>query len=389
MPARNNLFAGLYANQSGMFNMELLRDLLPSIKTLPQHFMQHGYTALAAGKLFHDTQPETQSWSSLEQFNRPPSQKPRTPRLNHVPGLDGPDTLDWGQIALPEAEFTDVKIADRVIHHLQAQYKRPFFIAAGFRFPHLPWYLPQEFLDRYPLESIKLPWVKDDDLDDVPEAGKRMALDSPFVDTPDRSQSDHHHITQAHAWKKAVQAYLAAVEFADAQVGRVVDALDASAYAHDTHVVLWSDNGFHLGEKLHWRKFTLWDQATRIPMMIRTADRLAVGKVVDEAVSLVDLYPTLVDMCGLPLPVHKLSGESLAPYLGSAAYRKTTPALVTYGRGNDSVVDERWRYIRYADGTEELYDHSADPNEWINLAGAPRWAGQQTRLSAWLGQVRA
>ncbi|MES2858950.1 MAG: sulfatase [Pseudomonadota bacterium] len=389
MPARNNLFAGLYANQSGMFVDELIRDLLPAIKTLPQHFMQHGYSALAAGKLFHDTQPERESWSRLEQFNRPPSQKAQKPRLTPVPGLEGADNLDWGQIALPEAEFADVKIADRVIQHLQAQHDRPFFIGAGFRFPHLPWYLPKEFLDRYPLESITLPWVKDDDLEDVPAAGQRIAFDSPFVDTPDWIQSDHHHITRANAWKKAVQAYLAAVEFADAQVGRIVDALDAGAHAQDTHVVLWSDNGFHLGEKLHWRKFTLWDQATRVPMMIRAADRRAAGKVVDEAVSLVDLYPTLVDMCGLPLPGHKLSGESLAPYFGSAEYRKTSPSIITYGKGNDSVVDERWRYIRYADDTEELYDHASDPNEWTNLAGVSRWAPQQARLSAWLGEVRA
>lgn len=386
MPARNNTFVGLYANQSGMFSDEELRKLFPSIRTLPQHFMDNGYIALGAGKLFHGTQIDPQSWNQLEPFKPQPARKPK---LNHVPGLEGGDPLDWGQIATPEAEFVDARVADLVIRHLQRRYDQPFFIGAGFRFPHLPWYLPKKFLDMYPLESIKLPWVRDDDLDDVPEAGRLIAFSAPSETRSTLAESDHGQITRAHAWKKAVQAYLAAITFADTQIGRVVDALDASEHAQDTHVVLWSDNGFHLGEKLHWRKFTLWDQATRVPLMIRTADRAAVGKEVKQAVSLVDLYPTLVDMCGLPLPSHKLSGESLVPFFRSADFRRTMPAFVTYGKGNDSVVDERWRYIRYADNTEELYDHSVDPNEWTNLVGNPQSDRQKKRLSAWLEKGRA
>jgi len=382
MPARNALFVGQYANQTGMYIDERLRDRMPSVQTLPQHFMQHGYTALASGKLFHDTQREAQSWHELEIFARPPSQKPRAEKLNQVTGLKAGDTLDWGQIADPETEFADAKIADRTIEHLQSRHNTPFFIAAGFRFPHLPWYLPKTLLDLYPTESISLPWVKEDDLDDVPEAGRRMAFSSPFGGSLDYTQSDHYLITRSNAWKKAVQAFLAAITFADTQLGRVMEALDASPYAESTHVVLWSDNGFHLGEKLHWRKFTLWDQATRVPMMIRSADRRAAGRVVDQPVSLVDIYPTLVDMCGLSPPAHALSGESLAAYFASAEHRKTTPAYVTYGKGNDSVVDEQWRFIRYADGTEELYDHSVDPNEWTNLAGNQRLQGQRDRLLA-------
>ncbi len=387
-PARCNTFAGLYANRSGVFNEEVLREVLPTIQTLPQHFMAQGYKALAAGKLFHDTQPEPQSWNHLEQFSRPASQRTRTPRVTAIPGLEH-DNIDWGQVAVPETEFVDAQIADRVIQYLHQQHDRPFFIGAGFRFPHLPWYLPKEFLDLYPLESIKLPWIREDDLDDIPELGRKMALSSPLRDTDELDESDHYRITQAHVWKKAVQAYLAAITFADEQVGRIVDALDASEHAGETHVVLWSDNGFHLGEKLHWRKYTLWDQATRIPLMIRPADRQGAGRVVDQAVSLVDLYPTLVEMCGLPPPAHQLSGESLAPFFRTEDYRKATPAFITWRKGNDSVVDERWRYIRYDDGTEELYDHSTDPNEWVNLAGDPRWGDQKQRLSAWLERSRA
>lgn len=387
MPARNNLFTGLYANQSGMFNTESLRDLWPNIQTLPQHFMQQGYVALAAGKLFHDSHPDLQSWNQLDQLARPDSQKSKKPRLNQVGGLKDGDGFDWGQIAVPGTEFADVIIADKIIQHLQTRHYQPFFLAAGFRFPHLPWYLPQEFLDLYPLESIDVPWVKNDDLDDIPESGKRMAYSSPFMETLLPEESDHYFITSANSWKKAVQAYLAAITFVDAQLGRVIDALDASEYAQNTHVILWSDNGFHLGEKLHWRKFTLWDQATRVPLIIRPVEQVGVNKIVDQAVSLVDLYPTLVDLCGLPQPGHLLSGESLVPLLQSVNARKETPTFITYGKGNDSVVDERWRYIRYADGAEELYDHQFDSHEWNNLAANPEWIKEKERLSAWLKDV--
>jgi arylsulfatase A-like enzyme len=384
MPARNALFVGQYANQTGMYSDEPLRERMPSVRTLSQHFMDHGYTARASGKLFHDTQREVDSWNALEIFARPPSQKARPTKLSGVTGQRPSDNLDWGQIAVPETEYADAMIADRTIQHLQARHQQPFFIAAGFRFPHLPWYLPKALLDLYPVESIALPWVKDDDLDDVPEAARRMAFSSPFEETLDPARSDHGLITRADGWKKAVQAYLASITFADTQLGRVLDALDASEHAANTHVVLWSDNGFHLGEKLHWRKFTLWDQATRVPMMIRSADRRAAGRVVDQPTNLVDLYPTLLEMCGLPPPAHALAGESLAPFFASAAHKKVAPSYITYGKGNDSVVDARWRFIRYADGAEELYDHTVDPNEWTNLAGNPRWKQERDRMAALL-----
>lgn len=384
MPARNNLFTGLYANHSGIYSHELFRDFLPNIKTLPQHFMDHGYTALAGGKLFHDTYPDLQSWHEYTQFNRPPSQKRQTPSLSGVVGIDPTDGFDWGQIALPEQEYTDVQIADWAIASLNRQFDKPFFMGVGFRFPHLPWYLPKELLDLYPLESIQLPWVKEDDLDDVPEAAKAMAFANPFASEATAENSDHSHLVNAGAWKKAVQAYLAAVTFADAQLGRVLGALDASQYAQNTHVVFWSDNGFHLGEKLHWRKFTLWDQATRVPLIIKAASQLGAGQRIDQAVSLVDIYPTLSHLCGLPLPAHALSGSSLTDFFVNPSAVRTTPAIITYGKGNDSVVDQRWRYIRYADGSEELYDHDNDPQEWTNIANESIWVGEKNRLASWL-----
>lgn len=389
MPARNNLFAGLYANQSGMFNTEYLRDALPDVKTIPQHFMQYGYQTMAAGKLFHDASQGADSWQEFEPFERMGIQKPQTPQLNQMAKAVENDGFDWGQIALPNTEFTDVKIADWVIARLQHQYVQPFFLAAGFRFPHLPWYLPKEFLDMYPLDQINLPWVKDDDLDDLPQKGKELAYRHPVTGKTDFENSDHYHVVDGGVWKKAVQAYLAAITFVDRQIGRVLDALDQSEYYKNTIVVLWSDNGFHLGEKLHWRKFTLWDQATRVPMMLRAPQGVLAGRKIDQAVSLVDIYPTLVEMCGLPLPAHKLAGDSLVSLLAGEKEHSGRPVFTTFGKGNDSVVDGRWRYIRYEDGAEELYDHHTDPHEWENLAERVELQQEKKRLMAFLPVSKA
>ncbi len=385
MPARNNTLTGLYPNQSGIYSDEAFREFLPNIRTLPEHFKDNGYYALAGGKVFHDTYPQINAWDEYEQFTRPPSQRRQNPALSGMSGgISDSDTLDWGQIGDDEKEFTDVKIADWAVKALARNYEKPFFMGVGFRFPHLPWYLPERYLNTYPLDKIKLPWIKEDDLDDVSLEAKNMALSSPFTKTPSIENSDHYQVVKSDNWKKAVRAYMAAITFVDEQLGRIITALDAGKYADNTIVVLWSDNGFHLGEKLHWRKFTLWDQATRIPLIMRAPKVTTPKSTTNQPVSLVDIYPTLIDLCGLSMPNHKLSGESLVPLLKNPSTTKKSPAFVTYGKGNDSVIDERWRYIRYVDNTEELYDHQVDPNEWFNLSDKKELIAVKNRLKAFL-----
>jgi arylsulfatase A-like enzyme len=386
MPARNNMLTGLYANQSHIYSHELFREFLPNIRTLPEHFKDNGYYTLAGGKIFHDTYAQINAWDKYEQFPRPASQRRQNPSLNQLEG-DGvveSDTFDWGQISVEQKELTDVKIADWAINELSRDFEKPFFMGVGFRFPHLPWYLPESYLSQYPLDEISLPWVKEDDLDDVSLAAKKMALANPFSEEIILERSDYYHVVKSGKWKNAVQAYLAAITCVDEQLGRVIEALDSGKYADNTIVVLWSDNGFHLGEKLHWRKFTLWDQATRIPLMMRAPKIIKPQSISNQAVSLVDIYPTLIDLCSLSKPSHTLSGESLVPLLKNPTATKKTPAFTTYGKGNDSVVDERWRYIRYEDNSEELYDHSLDPHEWENLAGKAEFANIQNHLKAFL-----
>ena len=247
------------------------------------------------------------------------------------------------------------------------------FLACGFTRPHLPWYVPKKYFDMHPLDRVQLPLVREDDLDDVPAMGRKFA----------RPDGDHARVTKANAWKKGVQAYLAAITFSDAMVGRVLRALETGPHANNTTVVLWSDHSWHLGEKLHWRKFTLWERSTRNILMFAAPGVTKPATVCNRTVSMMDIYPTLMDLAGLKAPGIQ-EGESLMSLLRNPQAPKQTPAVTTYLMGNHAIRTERWRYIRYKDGGEELYDRTKDPNEWTNLAGQPGMAAIKQDLSRWL-----
>lgn len=384
-PARNATLTGLNANNSGLFEHEELRELLPNVRTLPQHFMDNGYQVLGGGKIFHDgVEGGESSWHEFHPFTRPANQKRSTPARSGLLGLDDGDGFDWGGVEFDEKNMIDAQIAAWAEAALGRNYDRPFFMGVGFRYPHLPWYLPQRYLDAYPLDGISLPWVKEDDLSDIPSAGIKMAYSQPFSAVSSIESSDHHRIVESHQWKKAVQAYLSAISFVDEQVGKVIRALDRSSASSNTIIVLWSDNGFHLGEKLHWRKFTLWDQATRVPFIISPISALNRGASVKSQVSLVDIYPTLIDLCNLSPTAHDLDGRSLNNLLVVPEAQNRVPALSTYGKGNDSVVLGPWRYIRYADGSTELYNHSTDPYEWKNLSMLGEYSAIASELAQYL-----
>jgi arylsulfatase A-like enzyme len=183
-------------------------------------------------------------------------------------------------------------------------------------------------------------------------------------------------------WHKAVQGYLASIAYTDNQIGRLLDALDNSPYAKNTIIVFWTDHGWHLGEKKHWRKFALWEEATRTPLIF-VAPGVEPGTRCEQAVGLIDIYPTLIDLCGLPAR-ETLEGVSLKPLLDDPETPWERPALTTHGRNNHALRTPQFRYIRYADGSEELYDHQADPMEWKNLAGDSRYDDVKQELAAWL-----
>ncbi len=368
-PSRVSLLTGVRPSTSGVYhNRDPWRKAMPNAVTLPQHFMANGYVVHGGGKIFHGGFKDPASWQRY--FPRPADPLPANRPLN---GLKRTAHFDWGPVEASDDEMGDARVVSWALDFLREKRDRPFFLAVGLYRPHLPWYVPPKYFKPHPAQRVKLPEVPDDDLDDVPEPGRRMA----------KPNGDHRRVTESGNWKKAVSAYLASVAFADAQIGRLLDGLDASPHAANTIIVLWGDHGWHLGEKKHWRKFALWEEATRVPLMVVAPGVTAAGGRCERTVSLLDLYPTLVELCELS---HRdgLEGESLAPLLRDPATPRNRPAITTHGRNNHSVRSERWRYIRYEDGSEELYDHASDPMEWTNLAARPELASVKEELARWL-----
>ncbi len=377
-PSRAALMTGIRPSTSGVYknpNPWRKSPVLADAVTLPQHFTAHGYLSIGSGKIYHGRFPDPASWQAYwpsQRQNKPADPMPPRSKMP-LNGIPRTAHFDWGPIDATDKKMGDSQVADWVISQLNKKHDKPLFLACGFFRPHLPWYAPKKYFDMYPLDEITLPNVKEDDLEDVPPIGKRMA----------KPQGDHRKVTIHNEWRKAVQGYLASITFVDTCVGRVIDALDKSPYRDNTVIVLWSDHGWHLGEKLHWRKFALWEEATHNQLMVVAPGVTKPGGRCDAPVSLIDIYPTLIELCGLRKN-DALEGVSLVPLLKNPKAEWDRPALTTHGRNNHSVRSRHWRYIRYADGKEELYDHRTDPMEWTNLADDPKHADVKRQHAKWL-----
>ena len=371
-PSRTALLLGLRPSTTGIYdNGHWWRPHLPDAVTLPEAFRQAGYTVAGAGKVFHHTAgfnpPDLWDHYFPLQFDDPWDR-----RGSAYPGI-GPSSappghplagvepfrheLDWGVLSIEEHEYGDALSVARAEAFLGEEHARPFFLVVGLFHPHLPWYAPARYFDQFPAGEAALPMVPPNDLDDIPDEGRRLA---------ERGADVFRLLRETAKWGEAVAAYEANIAFADALVGRVVDALDASAYAENTLVLFASDHGFHLGEKDHWYKSTLWERSTHVPLIVR-GPGIEAGTVCDRPVSLLDVYPTLLDLAGLP-PRPELEGASLTQLLRDPKAEPGRHAGITYLEGNHAVRRGKWLYIRYRDGTEELYDRESDPGEHANLA---------------------
>ena len=381
-PSRASLLTGLrpsttgiYALQPGLRSVAALKDCV----TLPQTFGRHGYHTFTAGKVFHDgsippkLRPrEFQVWGDLGRVTLPPHKLVETPAPIRA--------MDWGIFPDKDEQQADWKIASSAIAHLRKlPADKPFFVAVGFRLPHVPCFATRKWFDLYPDKGLAMPPIKENDRDDVPEFAWYLHWKLP---EPRLSW-----LRKAKQWRSLVRAYLASVSFMDSQVGRVLDALDATGRAENTIVVLWSDHGWHLGEKGITGKNSLWERSTRVPLIF-AGPGVAKGAKCGRPVELLDLYPTLVELCGLPARPG-LEGRSLVPLLKDATAARAWPALTTHNQHNHAVRSEHWRYIRYADGSEELYDHRSDPNEWTNLAKDRKHAAILREHARWLPKVNA
>lgn len=368
-PSRAALMSGLRPWTTGVYtNNDPAQGVLKDVTTINRHFLAQGYNTLGGGKIYHNYNAEgrTDTWS--EWAGLFPSISEHEENYN---GLKR-GHFDWGPVDAKPADMGDHKLTDWAVKHLNtAPADKPLFLAVGYVKPHLPWYVPREYFDRFPLESIQLPLTKPGDLDDVPPAGVRMA----------GPEGDQAAVVKAGNWKQAVQAYLATISFLDDEVGRLLDGLDKSPRKDKTLIVWWTDHGWHLGEKDHWRKFALWEEATRTSFAIVAPGVTTAGGKCAAPVDYTNIYPTLCELTGLPVPAH-VKGASLVPLLKDSSAKWEQVAVCSHGRGNHSARDGQWRYIRYADGSEELYDHAKDPQEWTNLAGEAGMGEIKARLAA-------
>lgn len=406
-PSRVAIMTGIHPSSSGVYSNGQPWRTSPRLAkavTMPEHFKQSGYDVYGGGKIFHalcwitDGYGKERNDPSIWDRYFPAKNKPMPDAIypkaaNAKRGNNG--YVNWRAIAWPEgatkgrpphfldfapfhehpeSEMSDAKVVDWAISELKKKREKPFFHAVGIYRPHIPWHVPKKYFDLYPLDQVALPKIKKDDLADVAKGSLRTLR-----------RSWHRWLLDNDQWRAAVQGYLASISFADAQVGRLLDALDASAHAKNTVIVLWSDHGMHIGEKEQWEKFTLWEEATRVPLMVVAPGVTKPNGQCAQPASLTDVYSTLIDLCGLPKR-KDIEGTSLLPQLNNPAAKRKEPAITTWGKGNHSIRTERWRFIQFADGGKELYDHQNDPDEFTNLAkSAPeKHEAIMKELAKWL-----
>lgn len=418
-PSRAAVFSGRMPHVTGVWSnrSERLERLYPQARLLPTVFSQAGYRTFGTGKLLHSgSKPFFDEYYSVEQRWSPlsknavkytdeeqPTKGTDTPRhlakdrrgrkvilpLNRMPSDRKPDTqdgesFDWGPFDVPDVDFGDTQITNWAIERINQTHDKPMFLAVGYYRPHIPLWAPQKYFDRFTDSPGCLPPVKEDDLDDLSPIARKWALEAVTA-------GSHATVVKYDQWQAAVEAYLACVTYVDYEIGRLLDVLDSTGASDNTAIVLWSDHGWHLGEKQHWGKWTGWERSTRVPLIVvpprkQGSGFAPAGSRCHQPVSLIDMYPTLTDLCGIQ-PPRDLDGQSLVPQLRQLDRAKRQGAVTTFDPGNTTLRTEGWRYIRYDDGSEELYNLCQDPNEWDNLAGISQYQNKKNALREMLGTM--
>lgn len=387
-PSRTSLLFGLRPTTTGVYGLSPSLRTVPGFQdrtSLPQHFHNHGYRTLSGGKIFHGRPSkspdkmdvEMDVWGPNTGIGAKPPKKliPAAPMGNHP-------LMDWGAFPHEDKDKGDYQLASWASEQLRTLPRdQPFFLAAGFFLPHVPCYVTPAGLAQVPDDDGVLPAVRDDDRADTPRFSWYLHWNLP--------EPRLAWVRQAGQWRNLCRSYLASIQFVDAQVGRILGALEESGHAEDTIVVVWGDHGWHLGEKGITGKNTLWERSTRVPLIFAgpgVSQRAHCARPAE----LLDLYPTLAQLCRLAEP-KEMEGVSLVPQLQDAAAPRERPAVTSHNQGNHAVRSDHWRYIRYADGSEELYDHRNDPNEWTNLVSNPAGKSKHAQVIAeharWLPKV--
>lgn len=335
---------------------------------LSAQFLKAGYRVAGAGKIYHSNEHYDSEWSTYMSPKGLSNDGPGVKKMDGYhddvthPDLKDDDLRDWHAVNFCMEEM-----------RRSADDEQPFFVACGLYKPHLPFVVPRKYYEAFPLDQIQLPPHRVDDLDDIPPAGRKMA----------NPKGDHARFLRSGRWKAAIQSYLATCAYTDMNLGRLLDALDRHPQKDNTIIVLWTDHGWSFGEKQHWRKFALWEETTRTPLIWVVPEMTDAGSTCERSVDLTSVYPTLCELAGIEVPSH-VSGRSIVKLLRNPSADWKFPAITTHGRGNHSVKTETHRYIRYANGDEELYEVKSDPYEWENLASRQESAAVKERLSQWL-----
>ncbi|ANY19340.1 Choline-sulfatase [Tsuneonella dongtanensis] len=365
-PSRIALLTGVHPSRTGIYgnNQQPLRKYMPNRKTLFEHFDDAGYHVAGTGKLFHNPDNVHQRWDQYFKAGGHPKPAADKLPLNGLPKLTKfLPAFDWGPVDAPASDFMEYKMSSFGIDFLQKDHDAPFVLAIGYQLPHLTWYMPRANWDRINANPALPPYLKTDKDDLTGWAANHGTREQEIITENGEAK-----------WHEAIRAYLASINFVDDQLGRLLDALETSKYADNTVIVLWSDHGWHLGEKDAWRKVTLWERSGRIPMVIALPGKQDDGKRFGQPVSLLDIFPTMDALAGLPDP-QDIYGKSLVPVLENADTAKLEREYVLTSMDfGSSLRGDRWRYTFYKDGSEELYDEKADPNEWKNLIADPAYA---------------
>lgn len=368
-PSRASVYTGLHPHTTGLyfqFHDKQIKKNSGAANAIymPDYLEQHGYKTIGVGKLFHDG--DSQAVYDIYGGIFPEMKfgpKPKE-RVNYDPAWfsDKRRTVtDWAPIAMEDSEMSDYKIAEWTVDVLSQDHEKPFLLSVGFIRPHVPWHVPQKWFDMFPVDEMVEPPYKANDLDDVPEISRKLH------EMPGMPKTEW--LIKEKQWKPMIQGYLACMAFMDDQVGKVLQALESSKYAENTIVVLWSDHGYHLGEKNRTCKQSLWERSTHVPLIF-AGKGITPETSTNAPVGLIDLYPTLVELCGLEANIAN-EGNSLVALIENPSVKWEYPTFTSYGYKNTSMYLENYHYIQYSNGEAELYDMKNDPNEWTNLANKP------------------
>ncbi|MEB3343880.1 sulfatase [Aquimarina gracilis] len=378
-PSRVSIMTGLDPRNTGIVSNNAFypfRKYLPDAETMIQHFKKEGYYTAGFGKVFHKEDSKTEPWDEYAWCSGRP--KP-TPYPGHGIKFITDSVyryFDWGAVADSISKWGENQITQKVDEFFKKSHESPFFLAAGFRLPHLGWYTPPRFHKLYDSLDIQLPDFSHDDIKDVPAI---------ILESVKKDRRAHDTIMGRGVWQDAVKSYLASVSYIDYELGRIMEKLKSSSYYENTIVIVWSDHGFHLGEKSTWRKNTLWEESTRVPLLIHAPEVTKLGAKTDHPVSLLDLYPTLVSLCGIT-PRDDLDGQNISELLSDPETKLDKDYVTTTNVLGTAIRNKNWRYIQYKDGSEELYDHRTDPLEHINLIGNSDYLDQLNKLRSYLSK---